>query len=110
MENRLANVGGMDTLVTVRSCEITTGTQGQKVYGFTDHSKVFANVERSVDENIDYGNLEAGQTLTVTIYKIAGLTTRWQLVIEGKAYSITNIDPISRYSPLCYLTCQAIDG
>lgn len=110
MENRLTRVGTLDTLITVQRCTITTGAQGQKKYTFTDYGKVYANIERNVDESVGNGNLESAQTLTVTMYKIQGLTTRWQLVIGGKAFSIQSMDPISRYSPLCELTVSSIDG
>lgn len=103
------NIGELDTLVTVQSCVISTGAHGQKMYDFTDHSKVWAKVDRTTDEIIGNQNLEEGQSLTVTMYKIKELTSRWRLVIGGKPYAITGTDPISRFSPLCRITLTAID-
>ena len=105
-----ALIGEMDTLVTLQSCRITRGNQGQKVMTFTDYRDVWARVERTVDESVGDGNLEAGHTATLMIYKVQNLDTRWRVVIGGKPFGITAIDPISRLSPLCNLTVQAIDG
>lgn len=102
------NIGELDTLVTVQYCEIGTGTHGQKTYTFKDHSRVWAKVDRRTDELVDNGNLEDGQSLTVTMYKIQGLTSRWRLIIGGRAYSITGTDPISRFSPLMNVSLTAI--
>ena len=77
MENKI-NFGELDTLVLLRSCVITYGTQGAKKYTFQ-------------------------------VYKVKPLTTRWRVVVEGRSYEITGIDPISRVSPLCHLTLHAVD-
>lgn len=108
MENRI-NIGELDTLVLLRSCVITKGPQGAKKYTFQDHSEVFAKVDREVSENVTNTNLEQGQELTLTIYKVRTLTTRWRVVVEGRTYEITGIDPISRVSPFCTLTLHAVD-
>lgn len=42
-------------------------------------------------------------------YKVAALTTRWRVVLDGKTYAITAIDPISRVSPLCELTLNIVE-
>lgn len=103
------NIGELDTLVQVQSCSITTGDRGQKTYRFTDHSRVWAKVDRTADELVASGNLEEGQRLSVVIYKIADLTSRWRLIVDGKAYAITGIDQISRFSPLCRLSLVAVE-
>lgn len=103
------NIGEMDQLVLVQSCRIGRGDKGQKTYAWANHSKVWAKVERVADEVINNGNLEAGQSLTVTMYKITGMSTRWRLVIGGKNYEVTGIDPISRFSPLCQVSLTSIE-
>lgn len=108
MENRI-NIGELDTLVLLRSCEITYGSQGAKKYSFQDYAEVFAKVDRTVSENVSNTNLEEGQEITLTIYKVKALTTRWRVVVEGRSYEITGIDPVSRVSPLCILTLHAVD-
>jgi len=105
-----SNIGELDTLVTVQSCTIGRGDRGQKTYTFTEHSKVWAKVDRVTDEFVGNSNLESSRKLTVTIYKIADLTTRWRLLVGGVPYEITSIDSISRFSPLCQLTVGAING
>ena len=108
MENRI-NIGELDTLVLLRSCEITYGSQGAKKYTFRDYAEVFAKVDRNVSESVTNTNLEQGVDITLTIYKVAALTTRWRVVLDGKAYEITGIDPISRISPLCHLTLNIVE-
>ena len=108
MENRI-NFGELDTLVLLRSCVITYGTQGAKKYNFQDYAEVYAKVDRNASENVTNTNLEQGVNITLTIYKVAALTTRWRVVVEGRSYEITGIDPISRISPLCHLTLHAVD-
>lgn len=103
-------IGEMDTLVTLQSCVMTRGSQGQKQFSFADYRDVWARVERNVDEQVGDGNLEAGHTATLLIYKVPALDTRWRVVLEGKPWGITAIDPISRLSPVCNLTIQSIDG
>lgn len=103
-------IGDFDTLVTIRRKTITTGDQGQKTYAWTEHSKVWAKVVRSVAQMVDYGNLEDGNSLEVHIYKIPGLDTRWQVVVDGKPYEIRSVDMIDRISPVCVLSLFAIDG
>ena len=108
MENRI-NIGELDTKVLLRSCVITQGAQGAKKYTFQDYAEVFAKVDRNVAETVTNTNLEQGVDLTLTIYKVAALTTRWRVVLNGKAYEITGIDPISRVSPLCHLTLSIVE-
>lgn len=108
MENRI-NIGDLDTLVTIRSCAITEGSEGAKKYTFSDYRDVFAKVDRTINETVTNTNLEEGQYIQLTIYKISALTTRWQVVVEGDTYEITSIDPVSRVSPLCVLTLHTIN-
>ena len=108
MENRI-NIGELDTKVLLQSCEITYGKQGAKKYTFRDYAEVFAKVDRNISESVTNTNLEQGVDVTLTIYKVAALTTRWRAVLDGKAYEITGIDPISRVSPLCQLTLSIVE-
>ena len=88
MENRI-NFGELDTLVLLRSCVITYGTQGAKKYTFQDYERVYAKVDRNVAENVTNTNLEEGQEITLTIYKVKALTTRWRVVVEGRLMLLT---------------------
>lgn len=96
-------------MVKLQSCVIGQGNRGQKTYTYTDHSTVWAKVEQSQRESIVNMNLEAGSSLDVTIYKVKTLDTRWRVLIDGKAYSIVSIDPISRFSQLCTLSLISIE-
>lgn len=109
MENRI-NIGELDTLVGVYSCTIVQGSQGDQSYTLTHHSDVFAKVSRDFNEAIGDGNYNEEQTVTLTIYKISGMTTRWQIEISDKMYEIRSINPISRISPLAELTLHNIEG
>lgn len=104
------NIGELDTLVTVQSCTISKGDVGQKQYAFADHSKVWAKIERDIEEGVENLNLESARSLSATIYKIQGLSSRWRIIVHGVPYNIVSIDPISRYSPLCVVGLTAIDG
>ena len=106
----MTNLGELDTLVTIRSCVIEKNDKGAKRYQFPFHSKVWAKVSRTVDEMVDNQNLEALHTVTLTMYKIKEMTTRWQVVLEGKAYEVVSIDPIERASHLCTVAIRSIDG
>ena len=108
MENRI-NIGELDTKVTLLQCVISYGSQGAKKYTFSEHSRVFAKVDRSVSESVTNTNLEQGQEVSLTIYKVDGLTTRWRVDIGGIVYAVTGIDPVSRVSPLCVLTLHAVE-
>ena len=107
MENKV-NIGELDTLVTVQECTITRGTQGQKVTTYTKVGDFFAKVDESIDEGVANDNLEQGQQIRLSLYKIAGLRTSWQVVVAGTTYEIVAVDPISRWSPLCVLTLRTI--
>lgn len=102
------NIGELDTMVEIQSVEIGRGAAGQKTYTPHTHSRVWAKIERLSDEVVGNHNLEDGQSLTATIYKVKGMTTRWRVVVAGKSYEITAIDSISRFSPLCQVTLTAI--
>ena len=107
MENRI-NIGELDTLVTLRKVAVSDGSQGAKKFTFTDYADVYAKVERNVSELVSDTNLEEGQYIRLTIYKVASLTTRWQVAVAGRSYEITAIDPVSRVSPVCVLSLHAI--
>lgn len=108
MDNQF-NIGTLDTLVTILSCVMSRNGEGAKTFVFPEFRDVYANVDRRVDEQVNTGNLEQGQYINLTIYKIPELTTRWRVRVEGRAYEITGIDPISRVSPLCTLSLHALE-
>lgn len=108
MENRF-NIGELDTLVTINSCAITADSEGGKKYTFTKFRDVYANVDRRVSELVSLGNLEGGDYINLTIYKIPMLNSTWQVVVAGQKYEITAIDLGDRFSPFCTLTLHAVD-
>jgi len=105
----LANIGDLDTLVTVQKCVITRGPQGDKRLEFVHYSQVWAKVERNVNEMVSNSNLEEDNTIELTCYKIPDLDRNWRVVVDGIPYDVTSIDPISRLSPLNVLTLKGID-
>ena len=108
MENRI-NLGELDTLVLLRSCVITYGAQGAKKYVFQDYERVYAKVDRSVSESVTNTNLEEGQEITLTIYKVAALTTRWRVVVESRPYELTASEQSARLCDVGHLTLHAVD-
>jgi head-tail adaptor len=108
MENRI-NIGELDTRISVLRYTETRGAESELKKTWVEHSAPYAKVERETSEQISMGNLEERQVLTVTMYKILELTTRWRIAVAGQPYEISDIDPISRISPLCVLTVHAID-
>ena len=108
MESKF-NIGEMDTLVTVNKVTQATGSQGETKFTYTFFRDVYAKVERNVSEIVSNTNLEQGDYVQLTIHKIAQLTTSWQIVLQGRTYEITGIDPISRVSPVCVLSIHSIN-
>lgn len=102
-------IGDFDTRVRLQRCRITAGDNGEKIYNWQCVSDVFAKVERDIDEVVDNGNLEQGQALTLTMWKVHGLTTRWRVIVGGVPCSIEGIDPVSRLSPVCRLSVRTIE-
>ena len=103
-------IGDFDELVTIQRPVAGIGDQGQKRRSWEDHSRVWAKVVRNISQMVDYGNLEDGRSLECHIYKITGLDTRWQVVVDGKPYEIRSVDMVDRLSPVCVLSLFAIDG
>lgn len=103
------NTGDLDTLVTINRCTITRDAEGGKKYAFSKFRDVYANVDRNISEQVNIGNLEGGDYINLTIYKIPELDTTWQVVVKGQQYEITNINLGDRLSPFCTLTLHAVD-
>lgn len=108
MENSI-NIGQLDTLVTIQKCITVQGAQGNKKAQYSDYARVWAKVERNINEMVSNANLEESNVIELTCYKIPELTVRWRVVVDGVPYDITAIDPISRVSPLNILTLEGID-
>lgn len=103
------NTGDLDTLVTINRCIISYGKDNAKKYSFVKFRDVYANVDRRINEQVSIGNLEGGDFINLTIYKIPALDSTWQVVIQGQQYAITAVDLGDRLSPFCTLTIQAVD-
>lgn len=109
MASKKVNIGELDTKVGLYSLKLTTGSKGEKVKTYEKHSDVFARIDRNTQESVNDYNLESGASLLVTIYKVAGLTTRWRVRVEGKDYEVISVDPIERQSQFCTLGLNAIE-
>lgn len=103
------NTGNLDTLVTINRCVISYGKDNAKKYSFVHFRDVYAMVDRHMSEQVSIGNLEEGDFISLTIYKIPELDTTWQVVMGGQAYEITGVDMLERISPFCVLTLHAVD-
>ena len=108
MENRI-NIGELDTLVTLYAPQASLGSEGEKQATFTAHSEVYAKVDREIADQLDFDNFDGRENVSMTIYKVPGMTTRWEVGISGKRYEILSIDTVSRVSPVCVVSIQSID-
>lgn len=108
MENNI-NIGELDTLVTLQKGVVTTGAQGNKRLEFSDHSRVWAKVERNINKMVANSNMEEGNVIELTCYKVEDLDRNWRVIVDGLPYEITAIDPVSRVSPLNILSLRGID-
>lgn len=102
------NIGDLDTKIAVWAIAQGRGSEGQNTRTRTKHSEVFARVERTADDGVSDDNYESGTTVSVLMYKIQAMTTRWQLEIDGVPYEITSIRPLSRISPFCEVSARTI--
>jgi len=103
------NTGDLDTLVTINRCAISYGKDNAKKYSFVKFRDVYANVDRRISEQVNIGNLEGGDYIALTIYKIPEMDSTWQVVVKGQKYEITAVDLGDRLSPFCTLTLHAVD-
>ena len=110
MENGRYNPGELDSRITVLSVTQSRGTQGQKKTTRETYGEVYAKVTPVTDDFVTDDNYEGLTTVTVLMYKIPAMTTRWELVIDGIKHSIIAIDPISRWSPFCNVTARTISA
>ena len=108
MESRF-NIGQMDTLVTLYVPQAGLGAEGEKQSTYTVHSDVYAKVDREVTDQLDFDNYDGRESVSLTIYKVRGMNTKWQVGISGKRYEILSVDTISRVSPVCVVSIQSID-
>ena len=108
MENRY-NIGQLDTLVTLYAPQASLGSEGEKASTYTAHSDVYAKVDRDVADQLAFDNYDGRESVSLTIYKVREMNTRWQVGISGKRYEILSIDTVSRVSPLCVVSIQSID-
>lgn len=108
MENRY-NLGELDTLVTLYAPTSSLGSEGEKSATFTAHSDVYAKVDINTADQLDFDNYDGRDSASLTIYKVNGMTTRWEVGISGKRYEILSIDMVSRVSPVCVVSIQSID-
>ena len=108
MDN-LINIGELDTLVTLFSPSASQGSEGEKKSTYARHSDVFAKIDRTVSDQLAYDNFDGRDNAVLSIYKVSGMNTRWQVEIDGRRYEVLSIDPITRVSPLCEVNVQSID-
>lgn len=108
MEENRINIGELDTMITVVAVTHTIGAQGQKKRSASTYGQVWAKLDWQESEQVADGNLEDERVVEVSMYKIPALTSRWQILIDNIPFEIVQIDPISRWSPLCRITCRTM--
>lgn len=108
MENKI-NIGELDTLITLFAPAAGIGSEGEKFSTYTEHSQVFARIERNIADQLAFDNYDGRDIAAISIYKISTMNTRWQVEISGRRYEVLSIDPVSRVSPFCVVSLQSID-
>jgi hypothetical protein len=108
MENRY-NIGELDTLVTLYAPTAGMGSEGEKKSTYSVHSQVYAKVDREITDQLAFDNYDGEDNAAITIYKVRGMNTRWQVGISDKLYEILSIDTVSRVSPVCVVSIKSFD-
>lgn len=108
MENKI-NFGQLDTLVTLYAPTQGRGSEGEKYSTYVEFSQVFAKVDRDVTDQLSFDNYDGRDNVSLIIYKVKEMNTRWQVGIAGTRYEVLSIDSISRVSPLCQVSIKSID-
>ena len=108
MENKI-NFGELDTLVTLYAPTQGRGAEGEKYSTYAEFSQVYAKVDRDVTDQLSFDNYDGRDNVSLTIYKVKEMNTRWQVGIAGTRYEILSVDTVSRVSPLCVVSIQSID-
>ena len=108
MEN-MYNIGELDTLVTLYAPTATRGSEGEKKSTYSVHSQVYAKVDREITDQLAFDNYDGEDNAAITIYKVPGMNTRWQVGISGKLYEVLSIDTVSRVSPVCVVSIKSFD-
>lgn len=104
------NIGNFDTLVTLEAPAHSRGRQGELIVAYSTVADVYGELTVDLGESVGDDNFESIDTSMFTTYKVAGLTTRWRAVIDGKPYGIIQVDMMDRLSPFCRITLRALDA
>lgn len=102
------NIGSFDEVVELLRCETTKDERGAKVETYTLASHRLAHVDLSSSEtDADY-NVYSERSITVTMYKVKGISTRWRLRWRGRQYNIQSVQPVDRMSPFTIVTAEEV--
>lgn len=102
------NIGTFDEVVYLYTCETSKDARGAKVESYQCAGQRLARVDLSSSEtDADY-NVFSERSITVTMYKVCGISTRWRLGWRGHYYNIQSVQPVDRMSPFTVVTAQEV--
>ena len=102
------NIGTFDEVVELLRCETTKDERGAKVESYTFAAHRMANVELSAGEtDADY-NVCSERSISVTMYRVRGISTRWRLRWRGRQYGIKSLQSVGRMSPFVIVTAEEV--
>ena len=102
------NIGELEEVVILLECVTSKDQRGAKVETYVPRGRYMAKVETDATESdADYNVFSAG-AITITMYKVGCVTTRWRLRCRGVEYNIRNIDPGDRMSPFMRLSAEEV--
>ena len=100
------NIGSFDEVVELLECVTTKDERGAKVESFQLAARRVAHVEISSAETDSDYNVVSERSITVTMYKVCGIDTRWRIRWRGRQYGIKSVQPVDRMSPFTILTAE----
>lgn len=106
----MEEIGLYDTPILFFRNVRSIGTQGEVVNTYELECELFCKVEVGRTDGNEYFNYIQNSTLTVTTYKVPGMTTMWRAKIRDQWYDITDITSDSRISPINTLTLTSVNG
>ena len=102
------NIGEFEEIVSLYYCNTTKDQRGAKVEEYIFCGRHMAKVEIGTAESDADFNVYSERTITLTLYKVAPVSTRWRVGWHDRMYNIRSIDPGDRISPFMVITAEEV--
>jgi head-tail adaptor len=102
------NIGEFEEIVDLYDCITTKDPRGAKVEQYDWCCRQMAKVEVGATETDADFNVFSADTITITMYKVCSLTTRWRVRWHDGMYNIRSVDLGERMSPFMRLTAEEV--